>query len=482
METKTGFNDKRRYPPNSGGNPAVTDLHLSDTGNAELFGRLYGGRLRYDHRRRRWLLWSQDRWQPDVDGEVARLGVEAARVRYAQAERILDLKERQRVASWSIGSESKMRLEASIAIARNVLPMADRGDSWDLNPWLLGVSNGVVDLKNGELRPGQTEDCITMSAGIDYDAEAKCPRWERFLTEVFDDNELVDWLWRALGYSTSGDTTEQVVFIGHGGGGNGKTKFTEAVRGALGDYSYSSPFSTFELFQRTSIPNDLAALESKRFVTSSETNDSTRLNEARIKAISGGDPITARYLHAEFFTFNPHLKLWLFVNHKPRVVDDSHGFWRRVRLIPFAKQFTGEADDKRLGDKLRAEAPGILAWLVRGCLEWQKRGLNPVPAVVLAATQDYREESDLVASFIRERCFEHPGATVKASVFYRAYRGWATEQGLQERETLTATAFGRYAGNKYHRNRTRQGVFYQGVGLDKEKCEGFVHSSEANIS
>jgi len=130
----------------------------------------------------------------------------------------------------------------------------------------------------------------------------------------------------------------------------------EAVRAALGDYSYSSPFSTFELYRRASIPNDLAALEFKRFVTSSETNDDTRLNEARIKAISGGDPITARYLHAEFFTFMPHLKLWLLVNHKPKVTDDSHGFWRRVRLIPFARQFTGEADDKHLGEKLRASA------------------------------------------------------------------------------------------------------------------------------
>lgn len=263
--------------------PAATNTEpqnnnrLTDTGNAELLASLFGNQIRHDHRRRRWLLWRRHHWEPDRDGHISRLAVEAARVRYAQAENIAELRERQRVANWAISSESRMRLDACIAIARNVKPIADSGENWDNDPMLLGVANGVVDLRTGELRLGLPDDRITITTSVDFAPDATCPRWLQFLNEVFGDPELIDWLWRALGYSITGNTTEQCIFMGHGGGGNGKTKFNEAIRAALGDYSYSSPFSTFELFQRASIPNDLAALEFKRFVTSSETNDNTRL-------------------------------------------------------------------------------------------------------------------------------------------------------------------------------------------------------------
>jgi putative DNA primase/helicase len=371
-----------------------------------------------------------------------------------------------------------MRIDACIAIARSIRPIADSGDNWDNDTWLLGVNNGVVDLRTGELRPGRPDDRITMTTGVDFDPEAKCPRWEQFLTEVFGETELIDWLWRALGYSLSGDTTEQCVFIGHGIGANGKGVFSGALHTALGDYAYSSPFSTFELYQRASIPNDLAALEFKRFVNSSETNDNTRLNEARIKAISGCDPITARYLHQEYFTFYPHLKLWLFVNHKPKVIDDSFGFWRRVRLIPFTNQFTGRADDRRLSEKLRAEAPGILAWLVRGCLEWQKRGLEPVPECVKVATQEYRQESDLLAEFIADKCIEHPQATTKASELYKTYKSWAENEGMRDREVLNSTAFGRRIHERYLKEKRGGTVFYHGIGLPGQ----FQDSFEANVT
>ena len=453
-------------------------IPTTDTGNAEYLASLFSSQVRHDHRRRRWLLWRRHHWEPDRDGHTSRLAVESARQRYRESVNIEDLKERQRVAAWAISSESRMRIEACLSIARSVKPIADSGENWDSDPWLLGVNNGVIDLRTGELRAGRPDDHITMSAGVDFDPEAKCPRWEQFLTEVFSDAELVDWLWRALGYSLSGDTTEQCIFMGYGIGANGKGVLTTAFHGALGDYAYSSPFSTFELYQRASIPNDLAALEFKRFVNSSETNDNTRLNEARIKAISGCDPITARYLHQEYFTFWPHLKLWLFVNHKPKVIDDSFGFWRRVRLIPFTKQFTGEADDRRLGEKLRAEAPGILAWLVKGCLEWRRRGLEPIPECVKVATQEYREESDILAGFVGESCIEHPKATIKASELYSAYKDWAESQGMRDREVLTSTAFGRRMRERYQKDKKGGTVYYYGIGLSGQLQD----SSEANIT
>jgi putative DNA primase/helicase len=453
----------------------------TDAGNGEYFAYLFQNEARYDHRRNRWLLWNQHHWKPDSEGLVYRLALGAARRRYHVAETIEDLKLRLEASKWAIQSESTMKLQSCLALAKNFEPIASDGEGWDHNTFLLGVSNGVVDLKTGDLRLGDREDDITMSTAIDFDQTAECPRFLQFLEEVFVDPGLIDWLWRALGYSITGDTSEQCIFMGYGIGANGKGVLCHAIHAALGDYAYTSPFSTFELYQRASIPNDLAALELKRFVNSSETNDNTRLNEARIKAISGCDPITARYLHQEFFTFWPHLKLWLFVNHKPNVIDDSFGFWRRVRLIPFTKQFTGEADDKQLSTKLRSEAPGILAWLIKGCLEWRERGLDPIPQSVKIATEEYKMESDLLSGFIQDRCIEHPNATVKASELYSVYRDWATGEGIREKdkEYLTSTKFGKRIHQKYKGVHMKDGTYYHGIGLSGD---GLVTGFEPNIT
>ncbi|HXH21600.1 MAG TPA: phage/plasmid primase, P4 family [Dehalococcoidia bacterium] len=175
------------------------------------------------------------------------------------------------------------------------------------------------------------------------------------------DEELIDFIWKAVGYSLSGDTSEQCLFICHGSGANGKSVFLGTIRALAGDYAFNAPFSTFELQNRTTIPNDVAPLASKRLVTAAETNDGTRLNEARLKALTGGDPISARFLHREYFSFIPEAKYWLAVNYRPRVDDLSYGFWRRVRLVPFTCTFIGN-QDKHLAAKLVRELPGILAW------------------------------------------------------------------------------------------------------------------------
>ena len=442
------------------------DWPLTDTGNAEYLTSLFGHEIRFDHRRQRWLLWKEHRWDPDRDGHISRLAIDSARQRYQDSLLISDLKARQAAAKWAISSENRSKIDACIVIARSIKPVADNGENWDSDIWLLGVNNGVVNLKTGDLRPGRLGDRITMTTGVDFDPLAKCPRWEQFLTEVFGETDLIDWLWRALGYTITGDTTEQCVFFGYGMGANGKGVFNGALQAALKDYAYSSPFSTFELYQRASIPNDLAALEFRRFVSSSETNDNTRLNEARIKAISGCDLVTARYLHEEFFTFRPHLKLWLFVNHKPKVIDDSFGFWRRVRLIPFTRQFSGKTDDRKLKGKLEAEAPGILAWLVRGCLEWQQRGLEPLPECIQVATRQYREESDIPTRFVADKCVEDPKIAIKANDLYSAYKVWAEAEGMSDREVLTATKFGLRMTERYKKEKRKDARYYVGIALN----------------
>jgi putative DNA primase/helicase len=449
-----------RYKPND-------NEHFTDTGNAQLLTHLYGDQLRYDHRHKRWLVWGDHHWNPDRDGQVSRLAIAAAKTRYALASNVQNEELKKKMAGWAIRSENRIQIDACIAIAQKIEPFADAGFDWDTNRMLLGAENGIIDLKTGELREGRPEDRITMSTGLNFDPEAKCPRWERFIEEIFDDAELQDWIWRALGYSLAGDTTEQVVFMGHGQGANGKSRFRNAVFTAMGDYAQTTPFSTFALPEKSST-NDLAALENARFVDSSETNEDTGLNEKRIKAISGEDPMKARYLYHEFIQFIPHLKLWLFVNHKPEVKDDTYGIWRRMRLIPFTKRFAGKDDDKRLGEKLRAEAPGILSWLVRGCLEWQKRGLTPVPECVKVATEEYHQESDVLLRFIEEWCIEDSEKQVKASSLYYAYRDWAKGAGFGY-EVMSSTAFGRKISERYKKQKKAEGMVYLGIHVADDR-------------
>ena len=454
-------------PPSNGHRPPPISPRFprTDSGNGELFAWLYGDRLRYDHRRKRWLLWIDHWWKPDVDEEVLRLAKGATRRRYQAAPDLFeDPDELKAEAKWAISSESRMRLEAMLALAQAERPIADSGEGWDADPWLLGVVNGVVDLRTGALRDGRPDDRITMHSPVPYIPEAPCPRWLAFLREVFgDDDDLIDFIWRACAYSLTGLTTEECHFFCWGSGCNGKGTFQRVQRDVMGDYAANTAFSTLEMSSRNSIPNDLAALYGKRLVTASELNEAVRLNEARMKMLAGQDPVTARFLHGEFFTFVPNAKFWLAVNHKPIVNDDSTGFWRKIRLIPFTQCFEGRAD-RNLKDALKPEYPGILAWMVDGSLEWQRRGLDPPPSV-RAATEQYRAESDPIADFLRDRCATDLELTARAGELYLAYQSWALKQGLKEREQLTNTRFGRLMGQRFPKDSDRDGTFYQGVAL-----------------
>lgn len=402
----------------------------TDAGNAELFAALYAERLRYDHGRGRWVIWREHWWELDTTCKVYQLAKDAARSRLQKAGRTRNDEERRKEANWALESESRHRLEAAIGLARSEPPLPDPGTDWDGALYLLGVENGVLDLRTGTLRLGRPQDHVTMHAAVPFDPSAQCPRWEQFLREVFGgDDELTAWVQRAVGYSLTGDTSEQCFFSFEGTGANGKSTFLEALRQVLGDYAANTPFSTLEWKGRSGISNDVAALAGKRFITAVETNESVQLNEARIKQLTGSDPITARYLYREYFTFTMQGKIWLAFNHRPVVRDDSDAFWRRVRLIPLPRQFKGAEADKQLLYKLKEEAPGILVWAVQGCLAWQQDGLGEPPKAVQEATDAYREESDPLSEFIKERCRVHPDAQTTTAALWQAYTGWCNEYG-----------------------------------------------------
>jgi putative DNA primase/helicase len=434
---------------------------LTEAGAAERFARRYGDELRYDHRRGRWLRWEHHRFVPDSDAGLTRLAIEFARCwQHDAVATMADPDRREATIKFALRLERRDGMSNMLQLARALKPIADAGDGWDADPWLLGVSNGVVDLRDGTLRDGRPEDRITMTTGTAYDPAAECPRWEQFINEIFAPHvELVGFMQRAAGYSLTGITSEQALFLLYGTGSNGKGTYSNTLKRVLGDYAFNMPFATLESRDRAAIPNDLAALVGRRFVIASETNDGTRLNEARVKALTGSDPVTARFLHSEFFTFEPVAKFWLSVNHKPIVRDDSHGFWRRIRLVPFLRTFT---IDKTLGPALDTELTGILAWVVRGALLWQRDGLS-APAVVADATREYATESDVLADFLSDACHVDPAAEVAAATLYRHYLDWSLKHGLSDREKLTSTMFGRKVSERFQKARKARGNVYLGV-------------------
>jgi len=426
MTTKT--HENTQAPPDS---PYLR----TDSGNAELFAVLYADRLRYDHKRGRWLIWKDGRWWAKDDiALVARMAKNVARLRLKNGKGNRD------EIKWALSSESRQRLEAMIELAKSERALADSGDGWDSDPWLLGVANGVVDLRTGVVREGKQSEKITLHTKIAFDPTARAPRWEQFINEVFENNrELIEYVQRAVGYSITGEVSEQVIFLAYGSGANGKSTFVEMMRHALGEYAHNLPFSAFELQNRSAIPNDIAALESRRFATAIETSETSRLNEARIKALTGSDPITARYLYGEFFTFIPTAKFWLVFNHFPKVKDESEGFWRRVRVIPFQHQFARNNRDKKLLEKLKQETAGILNWAIEGARKWKEQGLD-TPAIVTQMSEQYRQESDVLAEFIEDCCELDPDALVKSGALWHEYLRWKREQG--DEDVIDRTAFG----------------------------------------
>ncbi len=439
--------------------------HQTDTGNAELLAARFGRHLRYDHKRGRWLVWRGQWWGEDTDGEPVRCAKATAHERFRRSWDMPQDK-REDETKWAIRSESRGRIEAMLSLGQAHYPLADDGEGWDGDGWLLGVANGIVDLRTGELREGRREDRVTLHAETEFVAGAECPLWREALMGIFEgDAEVIEYVQRAVGYSLTGLTSEQCLFICFGSGNNGKGTLLETLRYVLGSYAYEAGFSAFELQARQSIPVDMAAMEGRRFVTASEINPGTRFNEARVKAVTGEDTINARRLYQAPYNFKPVCKLWFQCNHKPRVVDDSLGFWRRVRLIPFEHRFEqGTDEDKELKAKLRAEAAGILRWAVEGCLHWQGRGLEP-PESITSATLEYEVESNPLAEW-DDACLEHRDGTLsRAGELWESYRAWADSAGLTRREKLTRTAWGRYMGGQFTRIRDVHGSGYRDVIL-----------------
>ncbi|HHY33345.1 MAG TPA: hypothetical protein GX515_10125 [Firmicutes bacterium] len=442
------------------------DLHTTDLGNARRFLIAHGPDLRYCHPFQRWFVWDGRRWKEDLAGEVQARAKDTVRRMYLEAASEEDDRRRKDLAKHALRSEAAQKIRAMVELLKTEPGIPVLPEELDRDPWLLNCQNGTLDLRTGELRPHDPRDLLTRLAPVVYDPNATCPQWCAFLDRIMAGRvDLVTFLQRAVGYSLTGCTDERVCFILYGTGANGKTTFLETVALLLGDYAARTTTDTLLARDRDGVPNDVARLRGARFVYASEAEEGRRLAEAKIKDLTGGDTITARFMRAEWFEFKPEFKLWLGTNHRPVIRGTDAAIWDRIRLIPFDVRIPeGERLPRReLMARFEAELSGILAWAVRGCLDWQKHGLG-VPDEVREATGAYRAEMDVLAHFLEECCTVNPLAKARAGDLYRAYVEWCEANGERP---LAQRNFGmRLAERGFERRRSTGGPFWwYGIGL-----------------
>jgi putative DNA primase/helicase len=339
------------------------------------------------------------------------------------------------------------RIDALMTELRSVPSVYVNAQEFDARPELLSFRNGVVDLRTGKLRRHDKDDMLTVSLPLNYDASAQCPRWESFLAEIFPGNpDLAGYMQRLTGYGITGNTSEQCFAVLYGKGANGKSVFTDTLTTVFGDITKTTPFATFEDKGSGGIPNDIAALRGARLVMASEGESGKAMSEAVLKRVTGKDKVTARFLRQEFFTFAPTFLIMLATNYKPSFRGQDEGLWRRVKLIPFARYFAPHERDYDLDRKLMAESAGIVAWAVRGAVEWYRSGLGD-PECITSATREYRQTSDQLAGFYSPDpampavIVADPAATMLGADAFNAYLDWCEAENLPAKERWTRRTF-----------------------------------------
>jgi putative DNA primase/helicase len=445
---------------------SAVSVEYSDDALAHVFTECYGDDLRYTAAWGRWSIWTGQTWKTDDTRRVLDLARGICR---EKGESCKDEKLGRHVAS------------ARTIAAVERLAQADHRrhaatvDQWDADPWILNTPGGIVDLKTGCLRPACREDYCTKTTVVAPDGD--CPIWRAFLARITnDDQDLERFFQRICGYALTGVTQEHAMFFLYGTGANGKSKFVEAISGAMGDYAKVAPIETFIDSRSQSHPTDVAGLRGARLVTAIETEEGRRWAESKVKTLTGGDRITARFMRQDFFEYTPQFKLVVAGNHKPglRTVDEA--MRRRFNLVPFTVTIPPKERDGALGEKLKEEWPGILQWAIEGCLAWQHEGLNP-PASVISATREYFTEEDSLGLWIGDRTERKAGAFESTSVLFSDWKAWAELAG---EFVGTDKRFSTLLENRgYEKGRSKTARGFKGITLRRATVtdgDTFVHS------
>jgi putative DNA primase/helicase len=422
-----------------------------------------------------WMVWNGTHWLKDTSGQMMRWA-KATVKDLARLLPTLDDKQAFALLAHIKSSLATAKLKAMIESAQSEEGLQISPADFDTNHWLLTCANGTVDLRLGTLRDPNRNDFITKCIPITYASQAQCPTWRTFLTRIMKhDTALVDFLQRAIGYSLTGDTREQCLFMLYGTGANGKSTFLDVVQSLLGVYAQSTPASTLlTKHGLDAVSNDIARLHGARFLSVTEISEGKRLNEALIKKLTGNDVLTGRFLYAEFFDFKGAFKIWIACNHKPMLEGTDYAMKRRIKVVPFEVTFKDDAEgelhqDKTLPEKLQAELSGILVWAIDGCLKWQANGDKGLdfPEKVVTETITYFNSMDDVGRFIDDMCLLPPAvpsfAKAKASTLYKTYQNWCKTLGEEEKSqravgmSLTERGF--------IRKPERDGIYWHGLAL-----------------
>ena len=376
------------------------------------FADLHADDLRYVEEWGRWMHWNGQSWTPDKTSS----GYDMVRKHLRKFAGGLAYQDARKVAT-------AKTVAAVERMARTDRRIVTTGDIWDADTMLLNTPGGVVDLLTGKMQKAQPSDHLTKMTTVAPGGD--CPTWLAFLDKsLAGDADLIAFVQRVLGYALTGDTREHALFFMYGQGGNGKGVLLNTVAGIMGDYQRTAPVETFIDSPHERHPTDLAGLRGARLVTASETEKGRRWAEAKIKMLTGGDRIAARFMRQDFFEFVPQFKLVIAGNHKPSLRSVDAAMRRRMHLIPFTVNIPESERDTTLPERLKAEWSGILAWLIEGCLAWQQSGLQP-PAAVRAATDEYLASEDVLGSWLVDRCDVTAGAWASRNELFGSWSSWA---------------------------------------------------------
>jgi putative DNA primase/helicase len=413
-----------------------------------------------------WMAWDGARWERDAR-DLAIKETNGLSKYYQDIGFSLDEEEhkteRKAYLKFARNLDSKIGVDHCLSFAEGYLKTDT--DKFDQHHFKLNLANGTLDLKTGKLHPHRRQDRLTQISKVSYDPDAIAPRWEKFLQEIMGgDQVMIDFLQRAIGYALTGDVGEQVLFFCYGTGANGKSIFLGALRDLLGDYTTEGEPNLLMAGDRHLA--GIAGLQGKRLITTTEAKSGSRFDETLVKQLTGGDQVSARFMHQNFFEFMPTHKIFLVANHKPIIRGTDHGIWRRVKLIPFEVTIPDDQQDRSLDKQLSAELPGILNWAVAGCQAWLREGLQ-YPEKVSLATKNYRADSDQLGKFISEACVVGiNGSKVKASVVFDAFKEWC--EARNERPG-TLTSFGnRMTERGFAKDRLSAGVHYLDIELSTD--------------
>lgn len=389
----------------------------TDDALALSFTRRYAEDWRYCAQWGKWLVWTGNRWQADDTLLVTHLMRHICREAAIKADS-------HRLAAKLASSSTVGGVDR---LARSDRQHASTSDEWDRDPWLANAPGGVIDLRTGQVRAHDRADRMTKIATAT--PNGTCPRWLAFLADITEnDRDLMVYLQRVIGYCLTGVTSEHALFFLYGTGANGKSVFVNVITTILGDYAANAPMDTFMETRSDRHPTDLAGLRGARFVSSIETEQGRRWNESKVKAITGGDKVSARFMRQDFFEYVPQFKLVIAGNHKPSIRNVDEAMKRRLHLIPFTVTIPPEKRDGKLTEKLLKERDGILAWAVEGCGLWRQHRLKP-PKVVVEATDEYFDDEDAIGEFVDEECYVSGTAREAISMVFQRWRERAEKRG-----------------------------------------------------